>query len=481
MKIWHIAGWVLALLSLAACAPRMPQLAAPASLQDLQLSTGLDLQKSTLAATATWWQPLLNAEQQKILQLALHDNPDLAVAEGRVRLATAELRGAGAELAPQINAAGHVGVSRWTENQFYLPPYAGETSWNNSLKLDFSYNLDLWGKEKERVKEARLHVQVMEEKQRAATLVLENAALQQMLAISGNDAVLTQLQREQRILQQVENIERQREQHGLSDSLVALGTAARLSSLHREIDVEREKRQSNREALAVLCGQGTRLPMPLADGEMNLLQSGWKSPRQVLAEWIAQRPDVLARRSAIEAAAAAVHVARDAYYPNINIVAFAGGLAAAGALFTFLHPGSLQAGIGPAISLPLFTGGRLRGDFDASQANYQIALAQYRKSLLHALQQVAAALTALQAAQQERASLKQREAVLQRTEKLQQERYHAGLNNALPVLEAQLPVIDNQLQQIRLNTHAQQTLVNLYAALGGRVVANTWSDSAAGS
>nr|WP_308388704.1 efflux transporter outer membrane subunit [Acidithiobacillus sp. AMEEHan] len=481
MRSWRIIACFVVLAAFTGCAPKMPQLAAPTKLQDLQLSKGLVLTGATQPAKADWWQALLNERQQEILRLALRNNPDLEEAEARVRLAAASLRSAGAKLSPQADLAGHIGVSRWTQNQFYLPPYAGESSWNNALKLDFSYHFDLWGKEQERVHEAQLQLLMMQQKQKAATLVLEAAVLQQLLAIAGNAAALAQLHAEQRILQQIESIEEQREQHGLSNSLLALENAARLSRLQREIEAEGAQREQNREALAILCGQGTRLPTALRDPDpQSLIQPHWRSPTQVPAAWVGARPDVVAQRNAIEAAAAAIQVARDAYYPNINLVAFAGGLAAAGGLFTFLHPGSLQAGIGPAISLPIFSGGRLRGNFDASKANYDLTLAQYRKTLLQALQQVAGDLTTLQAAAQERASLQHREAILEHSARLQQQRYQAGLSNALPALEAQIPLIENRLERLRLDTHAEQTLVGLYAALGGRVVMQTWPGTSAG-
>ena len=480
MRVWQIAAYVLVLAAIAGCAPKMTQLATPTKLQDLQLSKGLVQGQGETPANTDWWRALLNAQQREILRLALRNNPDLEEAEARVQLAAAQLRGAGAKLVPQADLAGHIEVSRWTKNQFYLPPYAGESSWNNALKLDFSYHLDLWGKEREQVREARLHLLMMQQKQRAATLVLEAAVVQQLLAIAGNDAVLAQLHDEQQILQQIENIEEQRQQHGLSNSLAALENAARLLRLQREIEAEEAQQEQNREALAALCGQGTRLPATLRNADRrSLLRLHWQSPTQVPAAWVGARPDVVAQRNAIEAAAAAIKVARDAYYPNINLVAFAGGLAAAGGLFTFLHPGSLQAGIGPAISLPLFTGGRLRGNFDASKANYDLTLAQYRKTLLQALQQVAGDLTTLQAAAQERASLQQREVILEHSAQLQQQRYQAGLSNALPALEARIPLLENRLERLRLDTHAEQTLVAFYAEWGGRVVAQTWPDKSA--
>lgn len=459
---------------LVGCAPPMPKLTGPAKIADLRLSPGLEGNAPTqVAANANWWRPLLNRQGQQVVSLALAESPDLALAKGRVQQAAALLQVAGANLRPQVDASGQIEGNRWTKNQFYLPPYSGASSWNNALRLDFSYSLDLWGKNREQAKAAGFQLATAEQQQRAAALILENAVLQQLIANAGDDALLQQLHRQREILLQIEAIARLRQQHGLADSLHTLAIASQLVTVEQEIDRVEAQRQHSQEALAVLCGVGTRLPQNLEQVSLPT-SSSWHSPQRVPAAWIANRPDVLARRSAIEAAAAAVHVARDDYYPNINLVAFAGGLAAAGGLFTFLHPGSLQAGVGPAISLPLFSGGRLRGQFDARRAAYKIALAQYRQTLLQALQEVAGALTELQAADRERQQLQEDQQVLQRKERVQQQRYRAGLSNQLPVLAAELSLLDNRLQRIRLDVHAQQTLINLYAGLGGRVPAGTW-------
>ncbi|WP_158025124.1 TolC family protein, partial [Acidithiobacillus albertensis] len=182
MKSWHFLGCLLPALMLAGCAPPMPHLAKPTPLQDLQLGSDLTQKKSSVAAVADWWRPLLNQPEQNIMQLALEKNPDMLAAKARIALALSALREAGAQREPQLQGTGQIGVSRWTKNQFYLPPYAGETSWNNLLKFDFSFHLDLWGKEQEQVKEARLRLQAAEQQRRAARLILENAVLQQLLA-----------------------------------------------------------------------------------------------------------------------------------------------------------------------------------------------------------------------------------------------------------------------------------------------------------
>ena len=101
------------------------------------------------------------------------------------------------------------------------------------------------------------------------------------------------------------------------------------------------------------------------------------------AELIARRPDVVAQQWRIEAAGKAIDSAKGAFYPNVNLAAFA-GLAALGS-GNFLTAASRTLGVTPALSLPIFDAGRLRGNLAGKDADYDIAVAQYNQILADAM------------------------------------------------------------------------------------------------
>jgi NodT family efflux transporter outer membrane factor (OMF) lipoprotein len=138
--------------------------------------------------------------------------------------------------------------------------------------------------------------------------------------------------------------------------------------------------------LAALAGWGpgagdsiTR-PMLKLDGAVRL-------PGSLPAELLGHRPDIVAQRWRVESAAAEIKVAKAQFYPNINLAAFAGvsGLD----ITRLLNGNSLTAGLGPAVSLPVFNGGILRGNLRVQAASYDIAVESYNATVIGALQEAA--------------------------------------------------------------------------------------------
>ncbi|MFO1268522.1 MAG: TolC family protein [Rubrivivax sp.] len=89
----------------------------------------------------------------------------------------------------------------------------------------------------------------------------------------------------------------------------------------------------------------------------------------------------------VEAASREVDLARAQFYPNISLVAFA--VRRATRAGTSIEAGSRTYGIGPAVRLPIFDGGRLRANLGAKAAEADIAVETYNATLLRALREVA--------------------------------------------------------------------------------------------
>jgi outer membrane protein TolC len=210
------------------------------------------------------------------------------------------------------------------------------------------------------------------------------------------------------------------------------------------------------------------------------LGDDWSVPHDVPADLIGSRPDVRARRWQAEAIAQDIHAARTAFYPDINLAAYVGGLAASGGFTSFLQSNSAHYGVVPALTLPIFEGGRLRGQLRERTAAYDEAIAEYDKALLTALQQTASALTQLHTLAERRDALNDARRAAGEDEKRAEQRFAAGLTNRLPVLSARQMVLNLEAQRISLNAEASAALAQLYAALGGAVLPHTLPHSSQG-
>jgi outer membrane protein TolC len=155
------------------------------------------------------------------------------------------------------------------------------------------------------------------------------------------------------------------------------------------------------------------------------------------------------------------------------LAAYVGGLAASGGFLEFLKLGSAHYGVTPALTLPIFDGGRLRGNLQAQTGAYDEAVARYNQALLTALKQTATALTALRTLSEQRTALDSQHQIAKANTALAQQRFAAGLSNRLPLLQAERSVLQLQVERTELNASAIEQLTSLFAALGGTVLPDT--------
>ncbi|CAN7759657.1 MULTISPECIES: TolC family protein [unclassified Variovorax] len=116
-------------------------------------------------------------------------------------------------------------------------------------------------------------------------------------------------------------------------------------------------------------------------------------PSVLPAELLGRRPDVVAQRWRVEAASHEIEGAKARFYPNVNLSAFV-GLQSLG-FDVFTEGGSRILGVGPAISLPIFEGGRLRANLASQNAAYDIAVEDYNQTLVNALRDISDQLSSI--------------------------------------------------------------------------------------
>jgi len=234
-------------------------------------------------------------------------------------------------------------------------------------------------------------------------------------------------------------------------------SAADVLSLEEQIALTRNK-------LAALLGAGPDRGLSLARPKLDFSRT-FALPATLSADLIGRRPDLVAARLRAEAAAKRIHVARAAFYPNVNLSAFI-GVQALG-VDMLKESGSDIGSVGPAISLPIFNGGRLRAQLRGAEAEYAEAVANYDKTLVQALQEVADAAVSQRAlgAQIERVDAAVDAA--REAWRVQNDRYQGGLATYLEVLSAEDYLLGNLRTQTDLASRSMTLDVALNRALGG--------------
>jgi NodT family efflux transporter outer membrane factor (OMF) lipoprotein len=188
------------------------------------------------------------------------------------------------------------------------------------------------------------------------------------------------------------------------------------------------------------------------------------------ADLLGRRADIVAARWRVEAARNDVANAKTQFYPNINLMAFA-GFSSIG-LDQLLKSGSQQWGGGPALSLPLFDSGRLRANLSGKTAERDAAVESYNSTVINAVHDALDQLTSAQSIALQQTQQTQAAQAAEDAWAVMQQRQRAGLTNALQVLTAQSAVLEQRRLGADLATRALQNQVALAHALGGGFTPN---------
>jgi multidrug efflux system outer membrane protein len=218
-------------------------------------------------------------------------------------------------------------------------------------------------------------------------------------------------------------------------------------------------------ALVLLVGQQlpAALPPPLPLDAQELLA---ELPPGVPSEVLLRRPDVLAAEHALRSANAVIGAARAAFFPSISLTGFGGS--SSGELSSLLGSGTGLWSFAPQLRLPIFQGGALRANLDASTVRKQIQVARYERAIQAAFREVSDALTARTALDEQLEAQRARVAAEQRRYELSELRYGKGVDSYLTVLQAQRDLFAAQQLLIQSRLAKLTNLAPPSRALGGR-------------
>ena len=433
----------------------------PAALQARKALAGAPVPGPPLAAD--WWKRYGDAQLDALMAEALAGNPSLGIVRARVEQAQALADSAHLALASTLIGSGESSRQRLPENGLYPPPFGGAWIWQNQAMLDFKQEFDFWGRNRKAYEAALGQVRAAQVDAQAARSLLEAAVARAYLQL---DAAFEQRDIGTATLAQREQIlalTRARFDAGLDSRMEVRQAEGAVPQARDEILADEQAIALARNELAALVGQGPDRGLELR--RPTLREANTSLPSTLPADLVGRRPDVVAQRLRIEASAKGIDSAKAAFYPNIDLTAFAGLQALNFA--KFLEPGSYTVGVGPAIHLPIFERGRLRADLEARTAQWDLDVAQYNQTIVDALHEVVdqfATLRSLQARQRQVvAALRSAE----QSRELSLARYRAGLGNRLQVLSADSQVLALRALRADLAARHRDANVALIRALGG--------------
>jgi NodT family efflux transporter outer membrane factor (OMF) lipoprotein len=432
------------------------------------LSAAATLADTTVDSSAwpqsDWWTRFQDPQLNGLIAEALSDSPTLKVAEARTRAALAQAQVASAARLPQVDSKADITRERFPEQSIIPPPYAG--TWDNfsELSATLSWDVDLWGKNRAAYQQVVGQARASALDTRAARLALSvsiaHAYVQLERAYLQLDvAQATLAQREQ-----IFKLTQDRNEAGVDSRLELRQAQSTLPAAREQIAQWQEAIALSRNQLAALLGKGPDRGRDIQRPGASAL-AAVSIPSQVPSELLGRRPDILAQRWRVEAARHGIDNAKAQFYPDVNLSAFVG--------YQILGPGSLltagnrEIGVGPAVTLPLFDGGRRRGNLAARDSDYDVAVEQYNQAVADGLREVVDQLTSFRSVNEQQVQQREGLATAQDAYDLATLRYKEGVGNYLQVLTTETQLLAQRSLDADLRTRALDTSINLARALGG--------------
>lgn len=415
------------------------------------------------AIDAEWWRGFGDAQLDRIVADALANGPTLDQALARLAQAQAAIGVREADDGLQATLDAQLQGARLSGRYTIPPPFRGTVRTVGTIGVNLGYNLDLFGRQRAAVAGARASARAALLDAAAARLALAGSVTQTYLDLARAEAQATVAQRTIATRQDSLRLVRAQIRNQLASKVQEQAALTLLAQAQGALTRAQGSRALAVDALAALAGRGSDYAAAIGPTALRLDAA---LPMAVVpADLLARRADVAAALARVEAAQAGQQVARRAYYPNVNLGALI-SLQAIG-LGNLLSLDAAQLGVGPALSLPLFDGGRRRADLAGATAGVDLAIAQYNATVIDAVREAADAIALSGNLQQQRADAAAVTRGLAETDRLNAVRVRAGLDSKLGLVDTDVRLLDAELTQANLATDAARARVQLLLALGG--------------
>jgi multidrug efflux system outer membrane protein len=408
-------------------------------------------------ADKAWWEIFSDETLRRLIEDALRNGYDVRLAAARVEEARALAGIARSEFFPQVGYAGQWSRSRQSEEVS-----DGRTVSLNALDVGVSWELDLWGRIRRLNEAALAQYLATEEARRGVLLTLVSEVATRYFELRELDSELDIAKRTTEAFQSTSDLFRRRFEAGRASGLETSSAEASLANVAGRVPQLESRIVALENEINLLLGKNpAEVPRGAALTEQFLPP---EVPPGLPSDLLLRRPDLRQAEHQLVAANAEVAVAVADFFPRISLTGAFGGLSSdVSDLFGAGKTWSIAAGLVG----PLFTGGRLKNQYDARVAQWEQAKVVYERAVTSAFGEVSSALVAHEKLARFEEQQARTVAAYQDAVRLSSQRYLAGLASYLDVLQAeqQLFPAENALARARFERLAN--FVQLYKALGG--------------
>ena len=416
----------------------------------------------TAPLDAAWWQAFGDPVLTSLVEQALANNLDIAVAAARVRDARAQERAAHAGLLPTLDASAGGAHSR-SVSAFGKP----SEQWAAQPQLQAGWEIDLFGRLADTQSAARSSWLASQAARDAVRLSVASATASGYINLLSLDGRLQVVRMTLDARAKTLNLVQRRAQAGYSPRLELMQAKADYEAAAQLIPPLEQAIAQQENALRLLIGE---LPGRVERGQSLATLAEPAVPDGLPSELLRRRPDVAQAEHQLAAADHSLAAARKRFLPQVRLTGSAGA-----ALSTLLADPISIWSLGGSILAPLFEGGRLRAGAESAGAQRDIAAFTYRKTALGAFREVNDALAGAAQTDKQVGIIRLQRDALAESFRLASNRYREGYSPYLDQLDAQRGLLAAELALVQARANALQARVTLYQAMGGGWSADTLS------
>src|SRR5262245_37649476 len=416
-------------------------------------------------ADLKWFEVFKDEQLQELIQTALVNNYDLQQAAARTIAARANLGITRSDQFPNITAGADMTTLRNSNSgQFALPGgFSRDRTFGTVVLNLLSFEVDLWGRLRRATEAARADLLATEENRKAVITTVVGDVAAAYFNLLELDMELEIAQRTLTTRQESLRLIGVRQQGGVATMLDVRQAEQLVYGAAQTIpDIERLIEQTENQ-ISLLLG---RNPGEVARGRGLTEQEQPPSvPPGLPSSLLERRPDIRAAEQNLVAATAIIGVAKAAYFPRISLTGFA-GFQSSQLSNLFTDRGNYWT-FAPRVTPPIFTAGRIKSNVRLTEAQQQLALAQYEQAIRTGFREVSDALVEYRKVKEIRAQQEPLVTTLKDRSRLAYMRYRGGVDTLLNALDADRDLFAAEVSLARTRRDELLALVQLYKALGG--------------
>jgi NodT family efflux transporter outer membrane factor (OMF) lipoprotein len=412
--------------------------------------------------TTAWLSDFANPRLLELVEEALSRNLDLQAAAARVEAAAANRRITAAARLPQLGATA-AASRRDNASDLGFGIIRHDKLDNISLGLNLAWEVDLWGKLKNRTQAAIAEYEAETNVLHAARLSLAANTLKAWFSAVTLQLQLQLAEETLAVFEKNLTVVEGSYKRGLPNRALDVRlTRANVEGARGTVEARRRQRDAAGRSLEVLLG---RYPADAIVLTTNLPPLHRDVPPGLPSELLNRRPDIVAAERRLAASLERVKGARKDLLPTISLSASGGTVSTD--LRELLDTDRIFWNIAGNLAQPLFQGGRLRAGVDLAQANNRQAVATFSQTVLTAFQEVETFLAAEDFLRREAVALERAAAESIGGEQLAWQQYQRGLVDIITVLESQRRAFNARSSLLNVINDRLQNRINLHLALGG--------------